>query len=428
MQRSGQGKDEMSRTPEEQYEARLKRVEDAIRLQVPDRVPVASCQMMYYMTRVSGISNRDAMVDHEKRLDAWKEVTQRLRLDLAPHPVMLPAAQPFDLLGVKQFQWPGGALAADAPFQYVEKEYLKADEYDAFLADPGDFTVRTIWPRIASTLEPLAKMGPLHWFSNSRSLSYLLGPMMGMGPFAAMLKKLAEVGEASMDFLMKMFAYTEEMKKLGFPLLYGASADAPFDYLADQLRGTRGSMLDMYRQPEKMLAAIDLFTTMSIEGAKALARQSKNKRVFMPLHRGAAGFMSDEQFEKFYWPSLKKVLVALVEAGLTPAPFFEGDYTPRLEYLAELPPRRIAAHFDRVDRKKAKQVIGDTLCFWGNVPAGLLITGTPDQVRDDVKELIDTFADNGGLIVDGSMGIPDEARPENVEAMIETVFEYGVNR
>ncbi len=77
------------------------------------------------------------------------------------------------------------------------------------------------------------------------------------------------------------------------------------------------------------------------------------------------------------------------------------------------------------DRVKAKAIIGETLCFWGNVPAGLLITGTPDQVRDDVKALIDLFADNGGLIVDGSMGIPDEAKPENVEAMIETVFDYG---
>ena len=418
----------MSESGKEQYEARLKRVGDAIGLQVPDRVPVACCQMMYYMTRNAGMSNREAMVDHEKRLKVWREATQKLRLDLAPHPIVLPPAQPFSILGVKQFRWPGGDLADDAPFQYVEDEYLKADEYDAFLANPGDFTVRRIWPRLASALEPLAKMPPIHWFSNSRSMAYMLGTMIGMEPFATVLKKMVELGEASLDFMTKLFAYTEEMRELGFPTVYGSSADAPFDYLGDQLRGTRGSMLDMFRQPDKILAAVDLLTTMAIEGAKDIAMQSHNPRVFMPLHRGAAGFMSDEQFRKFYWPSLKKVLEALVEAGLTPTPFFEGDYTPRLEYLAELPKGKIAAHFDRVDRKKAKKIIGDTLCFWGNVPAGLLITGTPDQVRDDVKELIDTFGDNGGLIVDGSMGIPDEAKPENVEAMIETVFEYGVNR
>jgi len=417
----------MNGSAAQQYEARLKRVNDAIGLRVPDRVPVACCQMMYYMTRVSGISNREAMLDHAGRLKAWREVTERLHLDLAPHPIVLPAAQPFSILGVRQFQWPGGGLDDDAPFQYVEDEYLKADEYDAFLADPGGFTVRRIWPRLATGLEPLARLRPLHWFSNSRSLTYMLGPLLGSEPLVTVLRRLIEMGQASLDFMMQLFAYTVEMQQLGFPMVYGSSADAPFDYLADQLRGTRGAMLDLFRRPDKILAAIDLLTPMSIESARYIARRSDNPRVFLPLHRGAGGFMSDEQFRRFYWPSLRHVLEALVEAGLTPVPFFEGDYTPRLDYLAELPRGKILAHFDRVDRKKARKIVGDTLCFWGNVPAGLLIAGTPDQVRDDVRELIDTFGDTGGLIVDGSMGIPDEARPENVEAMIEAVFRYGAN-
>ena len=69
--------------------------------------------------------------------------------------------------------------------------------------------------------------------------------------------------------------------------------------------------------------------------------------------------MSNEQFARFYWPSLKTLLVALVDAGLTPMPFFEGDYTSRLEFLQELPPGKIIGHFDRVDRKKAKELIGE---------------------------------------------------------------------
>ena len=36
-------------------------------------------------------------------------------------------------------------------------------------------------------------------------------------------------------------------------------------------------------------------------------------------------------------------------------------------------------------------VLGDTMCFRGNLPAGLLIAGTPQQVKDYVKMLIDTF-------------------------------------
>ena len=81
-------------------------------------------------------------------------------------------------------------------------------------------------------------------------------------------------------------------------------------------------------------------------------------------------------------------------------PLFEGDYTPRLKYLAELPPGKVAAHFDRIDRKKFKEVCGDDLCFWGDVPGSHAGHGTPQQVKDEVKELIDIMGDRR-LIIDG---------------------------
>jgi len=182
----------------------------------------------------------------------------------------------------------------------------------------------------------------------------------------------------------------------------------------------------MYKVPDKLLALIEMFTPMAIGGTIAMAKQTGNTGVFIPMHRGAAGFMSDEQFAKFYWPGFKALVLGLIEAGLTPIPLFEGDYTPRLAYLRELPPKKIYAHFDKVDRIKAKETIGDVMCFWGNVPASLMCSGTPQQVKDDVKELIDIFGDNGGLIIDSTMGLPDESRPENVQALTEAVHEYGL--
>ncbi len=134
----------MENSVEEIYEARKKRINDAIALRVPDRVPVAFAHCLYYMTTSEGISNKDAMNDHEKRLRVWKHVTVNLNLDLAVHPVVFPPAQPFSLLGVNQYKWPGEALPDDGTFQFVEQEYLKANEYDEFLADPGDFTIRKI--------------------------------------------------------------------------------------------------------------------------------------------------------------------------------------------------------------------------------------------------------------------------------------------
>ncbi|MBN1905570.1 MAG: hypothetical protein JW927_10770 [Deltaproteobacteria bacterium] len=120
------------------------------------------------------------------------------------------------------------------------------------------------------------------------------------------------------------------------------------------------------------------------------------------------------------------MLLALIDAGLTPLPFFEGSYTSRLEFLTELPEGKILAHMDQVDIAMFKKVLGDRICFWGNVPGSILIAGTKAQTGDYVKRLIDTFGDNGGLIVDGSIeGIPSQARMENVMAMIETAHDYG---
>jgi uroporphyrinogen-III decarboxylase len=220
--------------------------------------------------------------------------------------------------------------------------------------------------------------------------------------------------------------YTIEMMNRGFPIAWEAVTVLAFDYISDFLRGLKGTSLDMYRVPDKLLAAIDMLTPHMIGAAATGAEQALNKRVFIPLHRGAAGFMSDKQFARFYWPGFKALMFGLIDAGMTPIPFFEGDYTPRLEYLRELPPGKVVGHFDRVDRKKAKRLIGDVMCFWGNVPASLMVTGTPQQVKDEVKELIDIFGDNGGLIIDGTMGIPDESKEENVQALTDAVHEYGI--
>jgi uroporphyrinogen-III decarboxylase len=215
------------------------------------------------------------------------------------------------------------------------------------------------------------------------------------------------------------------MAQLGFPLLWSAVTYCAYDMVSDYLRGMKGSMLDMYRAPDKLLKAVETIIPLTIQSSITQAQMSGNKRVFIPLHRGAGGFMNDMQFDKFYWPGLKALLLGLVNAGLTPILFFEGNYAPRVKYLKELPPGKVVGKFDIMDRKLFKKEVADVMCFWGNVPSSMLCTGTPEQVKTDVKELIDLFKDTGGLIIDATNGLPDEAKPENVQAMTDAVMEYG---
>ena len=214
----------------------------------------------------------------------------------------------------------------------------------------------------------MANFPPPHMILEGRSLVFGGGSLISTDSFRSFLEMLLKLSKEMVLYNKAVSQYTTEMAELGFPLHCIAGARAPFDIISDFLRGIKGSVLDMYRVPDKLLRTIDYLTPDCYKVAMNSAISAGNSRILLTLHRGAAGFMSDEQFKKFYWPSLKKVLLSLVDAGLTPMPFFEGDYTPRLEYLTELPKGKILGHFDIIDRKKAKKIIGNTMCFWGNVP------------------------------------------------------------
>ncbi|MEW5959052.1 MAG: uroporphyrinogen decarboxylase family protein [Chloroflexota bacterium] len=412
--------------PSPGYLAREKRFNDAVSLTQPDRVPIASLAGLF-MARYGGLTHAEAMYDYEKLAKAWQKSTQKLNWDMAPPPFVAFPGPVMDLLGLKTFKWPGRHFGDMVNYQFVEAEYMLADEYDEFLADPADFVIRTMMPRMATTLEPLGLLPPIHWMSSGYTLIMLFSTFAGHPAILEMLKKIVQVGEEMNKFNAVQARLTQDLAEAGYPMITAAFTEAPFDWISDMFRGLRGVMLDMYRCPDKLKAAIELITPFTINSAIGAAQLTGNSRVFIPLHRGAGGFMSNKQFEEFYWPGLKKLMLALIEVGLTPMPFLEGDYTPRLKYLTELPPGKVLGHFDIVDLPEAKKMIGDVMCFWGNVPAQLLVTGTPTQVKDYVRQLIDIFGDNGGLIVDGAVeGVPPEARPENVEAMTEAVFEYGV--
>jgi uroporphyrinogen-III decarboxylase len=431
MSHSTQDKKTSTFDPSPQYLARRKRLDDAMNLRKPDRVPVAPLIVHYYPTRARGVSNRDAMYHMDRTLDMWKEATMEHNWDGAPPPGPMIPVRPMEILGMTQFKWPGGGLGDDHPFQWVEGEYMMQDEYDEVLADPNGFAVKKLWPRISSTMAPLSRIAqrpspPLLFLSNAYALPGFLGGMISQPSMRALLQRALELVEAQEKLKVVRRQYRVEVENLGFPILWGPSTFPPFDWISDTLRGLRGALLDMYQAPDKLLALIEMFTPLTIGGCVSHAKKTGNKSVFIPMHRGAGGFMSNEQFGKFYWPSYKALLLGLVEAGLTPIPLFEGDYTPRLEFLKELPPGKIVGHFDKIDRKKAKALIGDVMCFWGNVPASLMCTGTPEQVSDDVKELIDLFGDNGGLVIDSTMGLPDESKPENVQALTDAVHELGV--
>jgi len=307
-------------------------------------------------------------------------------------------------------------------YQYVEDEYMTADEYDEFIYDPSHFMTTKWMPRSFANLAGLRGFPPMRqmmWFGWTGHLAGLAAPDVQEA-----LKVAIEAGEELGRWFGSIGQYAEEIKEKGFPQAYGAFSWAPFDIIGDTLRGTRGIMTDIIRHPDKLLEAVDVATQLTVEyGAGAAGADMPLCWIW--LHKGSEGFMSDAQFKEFYWPSLKKAIEGLVDLGVIPMVYCEGDDTSRLEYFAEVPPGKVLFHFAQMDMARAKDVLKGIAAFSGNIPNRLMLTGTPDDIRDYCKNLIDTCGKEGGYIMDTS-ALLDEAKPENLKAMIDFTKEYGV--
>lgn len=407
----------MDVVPKQLYEERVKRIEDVIQLKIPDRVPVA-LSLGYFPAKYGGITCADAFYSPAK----WKEAAKKTVVDFAPDAYIgigPDSGYALEALDFRQMVWPGHGTSPDHTHQFVEDEYMKADEYDAFLNDPTGFILQTYLPRTCGKLGSLQRLPHLSIFLFSPTM------LLGMPGFDDAIVALLKARQALLQRNAEIGSLEGELKQLGFPTFANAATFAPFDVISDRLRGMRGSMLDMFRQPEKRNQASEKMLPIMLGLAIGMARISDNTRVFIPLHRGADGFMSLKQFEKFYWPTLKDLMMGLIDAGLIPCPFFEGRYDSRLEYLLEIPQGKMVGYFDASDIFKVKEILGNHLCIMGNVPSSLLQTGTPQEVKNYCKKLIDIVGKDGGFIMAPRSAI-DEVKPENLKAMIEFTKEYGI--
>jgi len=149
--------------------------------------------------------------------------------------------------------------------------------------------------------------------------------------------------------------------------------------------------------------------------------------VNFPLHKGDDTFMSSKQFEKFYWPSLRKLILALVDEGIMASLFCEGRYNNRLEYIGDFPKGWVTWQFDQTDMANAKRILGKNCCVVGNVPSSLLAFGTVNDTKEYCRKLIETCAPGGGYVLTGGTAVT-EAKPENLRVLMEASREYGVYR
>jgi Uroporphyrinogen decarboxylase (URO-D) len=413
---------------QDSYQRRVQMLLDVISLKKPERVPVCPA-MGFYPFVYAGVTSQDAMYDYGKLAYALRKFHTDFLPDTLAGTALYGSGKVLEILDYKLYRWPGHGVPPDEPYQCVEDEYMHADEYQRLINDPSDFFLRNYLPRVLGSLSALTTVGPFTDITELPSVAPAMIPF-GSPDVREALSKLLDAGRAAFEWIQACAAIDHEtISTLGLTGLMGGFTKAPFDIVGDTLRGTRAIMLDKFRQPKSVLAAAERLVPLAIDAGVRAAKNSRSPVVFIPLHKGADSFMSPKDFQTFYWPTLKAVILGLIEEGLIPYLFVEGAYNKRLDTIKDpdIPAGRTIWVFDQTDLREVKKRFTGWACFGGNVPSSLLIAGKPEEVKAYVKRLIDDVGQDGGYILSTGATV-DNAVAANLHAMIDTCKEYGVNR
>jgi len=389
------------------YTQRLSRYVTALRNEKPDCIPIRPF-VAEFAGRYAGYTCPEVTHDYELALDAVRRCALDFDWDAVVGNLVYVWTGLTEAIGLEYYAIPGVHVPADVGFQYrepaPERAYMRPDEYDALIADPTAFLYNVWLPRVARDV--VAPGQPATYHSH---LSFVKGGM-------AMQKYFTALGEQ-----------TDRLRtECGTVSAIAGILKAPFDILADKLRGYLGLTKDMATQPAKVRAACEALLPHLLHVALASADPAQQVPIGFWMHRGCVPFIKPAQFDSHYWPTLRPIIEELWARGHQTLFYAEGDWSYHLDRFAELPERSIVYHVDRGDIAAVHRKLGHKFCLSGGIPNYLLATGSPAEVRACCKRIIDTVARDGGYIMDASAIIQNDAQVENIRAMTEFTREYGV--
>lgn len=414
------------KTVAELFQERQKRLWDAIWLKEPDRVPVIF-GWPDFAAKYAGLPY--SVTYYEPLL--WKTAFTRMMVDFEPdccRHITTSSGAVLDILQAKNVLWPGGTLPSDVTQQAVDEEWLHDDEFDLFIEDTTDYTIRRYIPRVYGAMAPLAKLPDL---SGRGAGLAALTSLFTTPEFFEVAQTLRKAGQAQKEYRQAMGDINADLVSLGFAPLSeggGGTGSPAFDVMGNSYRGWKGIVTDIYRRPEKLIAALEKINRGQIARATRADPKKKGPQIGGggAIHRGSDPFLSKKQWETFYWPTWRKSLQASIDLGYIPMIFAEGNCESRLEYFLEFPKGSMIIRLDATNMFKAKEVLGDRFCLMGNVPQALLQTGSPSEVDDYCRRLIQICGKGGGFILRGATDAVQDTRPENLKVMVDSVKKYGV--
>jgi len=382
----------MNLEPEELYKQRKERIETTINLKVPDRVPVIFSENEFAWG-FANITQLEFMTENEKMMMAYEKLFNTFQQDAAFFQPTL-----FDPLFTVipspcMIKIPGKDLPENSPFQLVESEIMTEDDYK-YASKRGYFrTLVKLLPKLRPEIPDVQNI-------------------------------FTERITQSVEDMRGSSSNKKRFREWGIPFWIGGDMESPFSLLC-LMRSYEKFCLDMYRRRNIVKLTVDKFipeiVRMAIGGVKA----SGIPRAQIGLHRESSSTFSLKIFEEIALPMIKKIVELISKENVMTILHCDGDWSPNLEYLTELPKGKCILDLDdSTDIFKAKEILGDRMCITGNLHEPMFAFSTPQKVEEYCKKLIDIVGEGGGFILKGEP--PRESKLENIKAMVNTAMTYGI--
>lgn len=379
------------------YQERLTRFNTAVAGGTPDRVPVFPVIEQWAQNYV-GVSVRDSYLkDPKLEYEVFKKVYEDIYVDIS--------YGTGNLIPLKMMEQFGEGLyvVSDTGVQIKGSHgmVMEAEEYPELIADPQKFIMEKIIPRKYPVMGKDKKTAVDTWMKG-------ISAMIGWIRYESKAKEMIE-------------------RNLDVPVVARGATFLPPDMLLDFLRDFVGVSRDVRKCPELFAEACDALFPYSLKMAEySLSSNFDKYLVWIPLHLPT--YLRPKDFEKLYFPSMKRMAEALRSSGRRCLFYCEGNWDKIRDSLLELPDGGgIYVQLESGDLAGAKKLLGNKVCLGGGMPVDLLRSGTKQQCIDQAKWCLDNLAPGGGYVftLDKNLLSANDVNPENLAAVCEYVHENG---
>ncbi|HIS80032.1 MAG TPA: hypothetical protein IAB52_01020 [Candidatus Scatomonas merdavium] len=364
------------------YEERLKRTMDAVHMESVDKIPF-SYNGPAYLARAEGLKIADYITDFDRATDAAVHFAcSHPGIDSLHTPIISPYVLCDQWLSAVRV--PGVELPPDELWQMDEKENMHREDY-----------------------EKIIKAGYEVWLKEF------------------MVKRLDDPRKKALPFFQHMPQTVQRLaSEAQVPVINQGNFCSPFEGFCGA-RGLMNFFVDLCEEPELVRAALDKAMDYTYQAAVAQMETMHPFGAWIGVWRGAPQFLSHDTWMEFVWPDTLKLIKACVDHDVLPILHFDSCWDTELESLKDLPEKKCILMFDgTTDMRQARKILEDQVCLMGDVPSRMTANDSPEAVYRYVIDLIRDVGPETGLIVSTGCDAPLNAKPENIDAIIQATVDY----